>query len=143
MKKSKKKSFFGEGLFFSASDFSSNLRMVVKIVINLLWTYEKLHFKEISLGRVVVPSPKTVINIPRKLYCEGEQYQFSIYRDPSLHTKTNIHPVIIAELQILGLWKINYILLSLWNIICLSIYLLLKISQTVRPISSPLNCIFL
>ena len=34
----------------------------------------------ISLGRVVIPSPRIAINLPRtnkKLHCKGESYRFS------------------------------------------------------------------
>ena len=52
----------------------------------------------IFIGRVVVPFPKIVINLPRtyvKLPCKGEPDQFSGYRDPSVqtHRQTERHPV--------------------------------------------------
>ena len=45
---------------------------------------------EIYFGRVVVPSPKIVMNLPRTyqaLHCKGEPYQFSGQRDPQGQTK--------------------------------------------------------
>ena len=46
-------------------------------------------FFSISFGRVVVLSPKIIINLPRtyeKLLCKGEPYRFSGQLDPSVQT---------------------------------------------------------
>ena len=48
----------------------------------------------ISPGRQVVPSPKIVINLPRtynNIRCKEEPYRFSVYRDPSQHTKITLY----------------------------------------------------
>ena len=47
-------------------------------------------FLGLNLGRVMVPLPKIVVNLPRnyeKLPCKEDPYQFSGYRDPSPQTK--------------------------------------------------------
>ena len=45
----------------------------------------------IYLGRLVVPTPKIVINLSwtyEKLHCNRKPYRFSCKQDPSLHTDT-------------------------------------------------------
>ena len=47
----------------------------------------------ISLERKVIPTSKTVINLPRtyeKLQCKGEPFRFSGYRNPSVQTDRHI-----------------------------------------------------
>ena len=49
----------------------------------------------ISLGKVVVPFPKRVINLPRtyeKLQCKGEQYHSPVSKI-LLYKQTDMHPV--------------------------------------------------
>ena len=46
-----------------------------------------------SLGRVVVPSPKIAIKLPRtfeKLHCKGESNRFRGKRDPSVQTDKDL-----------------------------------------------------
>ena len=43
----------------------------------------------ISLGRVVIPYPKIVINLPwinEKIHCKGKPFRFSGYQNPSVQT---------------------------------------------------------
>ena len=66
-------------------------------LVLVIYTSVAQNSRAISLGRVLVPSPKIVINLPGtyvKLPCKGEPDRFSGYRDPSVKTnkQTNKHP---------------------------------------------------
>ena len=56
----------------------------------------------ISLGRLVVPFPQIVINLPRifdKLHCLGESYRFSGWEDPLLQTHTDKKDILLLLLK--------------------------------------------
>ena len=71
----------------------------------------------ISLGRVEVPYPKIVINIPRtneKLHCIGEPYWFSGWRDSLVQTDRHIYKDPLTFLRV-GL-KINKSLVNICHL---------------------------
>ena len=88
-----------------------------------------------SLWRVVVPSPKIVINLPRtyeKLHCKGEPYRFGGQRD--LLALTDRHPLLYYKIYIMkinGIGIVKHKILFFLSSRMMSVFLIVCVSAKI------------